>query len=47
MYRKLYWIYILASRINGTLYIGVTNSLHRRVWQHKNRTHDGFTQSMA
>ena len=32
---KTYWVYILASRKNGTLYIGVTNSVERRTWQHK------------
>lgn len=30
-----YWVYILASRKNGTLYVGVTNSLERRTWQHQ------------
>jgi putative endonuclease len=29
------WIYILTSRRNGTLYIGVTNNLVRRVWEHR------------
>ncbi len=33
--RATYWVYILASRKNGTLYIGVTNSLERRTWQHQ------------
>ena len=41
---KTYYVYIMASRKNGTLYIGVTNDLLRRVWQHKNDVHDGFTQ---
>ncbi|MEO5959888.1 MAG: GIY-YIG nuclease family protein [Opitutaceae bacterium] len=40
---RTYWIYILASQKNGTLYVGVTNSLERRVWQHKNKTADSFT----
>jgi putative endonuclease len=33
--RATYWVYILASRKNGTLYIGVTDSLERRTWQHQ------------
>ena len=35
--------YILASKKNGTLYIGVTSDLVKRVWQHKNELVDGFT----
>ena len=41
---KTYFVYIMASKKNGTLYIGVTNDLQRRVWQHKNNVHDGFTK---
>ena len=40
-------IYILASRRNGTLYVGVTSDLVRRVWQHKNDQAEGFTQKYA
>ena len=36
-------IYILASRPNGTLYVGVTSDLVQRVWQHKNNVVPGFT----
>jgi putative endonuclease len=37
-------VYILASRRNGTLYIGVTSDLIARVWQHKNNVAEGFTR---
>ena len=40
----MYYVYILASRRNGTLYIGVTSSLAKRVWEHKTKVVDGFTQ---
>jgi putative endonuclease len=36
-------VYILASRRNGTLYIGVTSDVVRRVWQHRSGAIDGFT----
>jgi putative endonuclease len=37
-------VYILASKRNGTLYIGVTSDLVQRVWQHKHDVVDGFTK---
>ncbi len=39
-----YWIYILCSKRNGTLYIGVTNNLMRRVYEHKQKMIKGFTK---
>ena len=36
-------VYILANKRNGTLYVGVTSDLVRRIWQHKNDVIRGFT----
>jgi putative endonuclease len=38
-----YYVYLLASRKHGTLYVGVTNDLVRRVHQHKSKALGGFT----
>ena len=37
-------VYLLASRRNGTLYVGVTSNLTQRVWQHKSNLVQGFTK---
>jgi len=41
---KTYWVYMLASSKNGTLYIGVTGDLSKRVFEHRHDLVDGFTK---
>lgn len=38
-----YYVYILANRVNGALYIGITSNLPKRVWEHKSKIVEGFT----
>ena len=38
------YVYIMASARNGTLYVGVTSDLVKRVWEHRNGIIDGFTK---
>ncbi len=41
---KTYYVYILASKRDGTLYIGMTSNLRKRVYEHKEGLIDGFTK---
>jgi putative endonuclease len=38
------WVYIMTNRPNGTLYVGATTDLARRVWEHREGVADGFTK---
>ena len=42
-----YYVYIMASKRNGTLYTGVTNNLPKRVCEHKNNIIEGFTKKYS
>lgn len=41
---KQYCVYILTNKNNTALYIGVTNNLQKRIWEHKNKITKGFTK---
>lgn len=41
---KTYWVYILASRPRGVLYVGMTSKLAQRGWQHRERVMEGFAK---
>ncbi|MBL7995740.1 GIY-YIG nuclease family protein [bacterium] len=41
---RKYYVYIVTSKRNGTLYAGVTNNLVRRISEHKNKINEGFTK---
>jgi putative endonuclease len=42
---RIFYVYILASRRNGTLYVGVTSNLVKRVWEHRENVVPGFTKT--
>lgn len=44
---KQFYLYILASKNNGTLYIGVTNDLIKRIYEYKKNSLDGFTKKYS
>ena len=41
---KCYYVYILTNKHDGVLYIGVTNNIVRRIWEHREKLVDGFTK---
>jgi putative endonuclease len=41
---KIFYVYILCNKQNGTLYVGVTSDLIKRIFEHKNNLVDGFTK---
>jgi putative endonuclease len=41
---KYYYVYILANNRNGTLYIGITSEIVKRIWQHREKVFQGFTE---
>jgi len=42
-----YYVYILASKKNGTLYVGVTSDIIKRIYEHKNGFSEGFTKKYS
>ncbi len=44
---RVFWLYIMASKRHGTLYVGVTGDLGRRIFEHREGLVDGFTKRYA
>lgn len=44
MVDKTFYVYILSSGKHGTLYIGMTSDIKKRIWEHKNKVAEGFTK---
>lgn len=44
MKERSFFVYILCNRPRGTLYVGVTNDIARRVWEHRSKVAEGFTK---
>ena len=38
------WVYVTTNRVNGTLYVGMTGDLARRVWEHREGVTEGFSK---
>lgn len=44
---KKFFVYMLANKPRGTLYIGLTSNLPKRIWEHREKVFDGFTKRYA
>ena len=44
MENKIYYVYIITTQNNKVMYVGMTNNLKRRIYEHKNKLVDGFTK---
>lgn len=44
---KTYYVYIITNKKNGTLYIGVTSNLQKRIYEHKNKMAEGFSKKYS
>jgi putative endonuclease len=42
---KTFFVYMLASKVRGTVYVGVTSNLMQRAWRHRNGAYPGFTST--
>ena len=44
MKKENFYIYIISNKKYGTIYIGVTSNIHKRIWEHKTKVYTGFSK---